>query len=103
MIKDIIINLEHQVARDPAHDFAISIAETFGTHIAGVAFAYTPDFPGYTMMVLPSDILEQMVAESESRRLPPPELGRSSPKVSSVGTALTAASRSVGCTACPVS
>jgi nucleotide-binding universal stress UspA family protein len=65
MIKDVIINLEQQVARDPARDFAISIAETFGTHIAGVAFAYTPDFPGYTMMVLPSDILEQMVAESE--------------------------------------
>ena len=65
MIKDVIINLEHQVVRDPARDFAISIAETFGTHIAGVAFAYTPDFPGYTMMVLPSDILEQMVAESE--------------------------------------
>jgi nucleotide-binding universal stress UspA family protein len=65
VIKDVIINLEHQVARDPARDFAISIAETFDTHIAGVAFAYTPDFPGYTMMVLPSDILEQMVAESE--------------------------------------
>jgi nucleotide-binding universal stress UspA family protein len=65
MIKDIIVNLEHQVERDPARDFAISIAEMCDTHIAGVAFAYSPDFPDYTMMVLPSDILEQMVAESE--------------------------------------
>jgi nucleotide-binding universal stress UspA family protein len=65
MIKDIIVNLEHQVARDLARDFAISIAEMCDTHIAGVAFAYSPDFPDYTMMVLPSDILEQMVAESE--------------------------------------
>jgi nucleotide-binding universal stress UspA family protein len=63
MIKDVIINLERQ--DDPARDFAISIAETFDTHIAGVAFAYTPDLPGDTMMVLPSDILEQMIAESE--------------------------------------
>jgi nucleotide-binding universal stress UspA family protein len=63
MIKDVIINLERQ--DDPARDFAISIAETFDTHIAGVAFAYTPDLPGDTMMVLPPDILEQMIAESE--------------------------------------
>jgi hypothetical protein len=51
---------------DPARDFAISAAETFDTRSAGVAFAYTPAFPGYTMMVLPPDILEQMLAESES-------------------------------------
>jgi len=31
MIKDIIVNLEHQVARDPARDFAISIAEVCDT------------------------------------------------------------------------
>jgi hypothetical protein len=39
MIKDIIVNLEHHVARDPADDFAISIAEVCDTHLAGVAFA----------------------------------------------------------------
>lgn len=65
MIKDLIINLERQDARDPARDFAISIAETLDTHITGVAFAYTPEFPGDAMMVLPSDIFEQLVAESE--------------------------------------
>jgi nucleotide-binding universal stress UspA family protein len=65
MIKDVIVNLEHQIARDPARDFAITIAETFDTHIAGVAFAYTPDFPGYVMAEIPADILAQMIAESE--------------------------------------
>src|SRR4030088_2675115 len=65
MIKDIVINLEHQVARDPARDFAISIAEICDTHLAGVAFAYTPEFPGYVMMEIPPDIVTQMVAESE--------------------------------------
>jgi hypothetical protein len=44
MIKDIIVNLEHKIARDPARDFAVTIAETFDAHIAGVAFAYAPDF-----------------------------------------------------------
>src|SRR5258705_942792 len=65
MIKDIIVNLEHQVARDPARDCAISIAEVCDTHLAGVAFAYTPEFPGYVMMEIPPDIVTQMVAESE--------------------------------------
>jgi hypothetical protein len=35
MIKDIIVNLEQQVSRDPARDFAITVAETFDAHIAG--------------------------------------------------------------------
>src|SRR6267154_2212745 len=39
MIKDIVVNLEHKITRDPARDFAITVAETFDAHIAGVAFA----------------------------------------------------------------
>jgi nucleotide-binding universal stress UspA family protein len=69
MIKDVVINLEHQVTRDPAGEFAISIAEMFGAHLAGVAFAYSPDFPGYPVMELPPDILAQMVASSERSAL----------------------------------
>ena len=65
MIKDIIVNLEHKIARDPARDFAVTIAETFDAHIAGVAFAYAPDFPGYAMLQIPPDIVAQMAAESE--------------------------------------
>jgi nucleotide-binding universal stress UspA family protein len=65
MIKDIIVNLEHKIARDPARDFAVTIAETFDAHIAGVAFAYAPDFPGYVMLEIPSDIVAQMIAEGE--------------------------------------
>jgi nucleotide-binding universal stress UspA family protein len=69
MIKDIIVNLEHKITRDPARDFAISIAETFDTHVAGVAFAYAPDFPGYVMLDIPADIVAQMIAESEKTAL----------------------------------
>jgi hypothetical protein len=46
MIKDIIVRQERQAARDPAHDFAFTIAVIFDAHLAGVNFAYAPDFPG---------------------------------------------------------
>jgi nucleotide-binding universal stress UspA family protein len=69
MIKDIIVHLEHRIARDPARDFAITVAETFDAHVAGVAFAYTPDFPGYVMLETPPDILAQLIAESEKAAL----------------------------------
>src|ERR1700731_892895 len=65
MIKDIIVHLEHQAARDPARDFAVTIAEIFDAHLAAVAFAYAPDFPGYVMLEIPPDIVAQMIAESE--------------------------------------
>jgi nucleotide-binding universal stress UspA family protein len=65
MIKDILVNLEHKITRDPARDFAITVAETFDAHIAGVAFAYTPDFPGYAMLGIAPEIVAQMIAESE--------------------------------------
>jgi nucleotide-binding universal stress UspA family protein len=69
MIKDIIVNLEHRIRRDPARDFAVTIAETFDAHVAGVAFAYAPGFPGYMMLDIPPDIVAQMIAESEKAAL----------------------------------
>jgi nucleotide-binding universal stress UspA family protein len=69
MIKDIIVNLEHRIARDPARDFAINIAETFDTHVAGVVFAYAPVFPGYVTLEIRADIVAQMIAESEKAAL----------------------------------
>ena len=69
MIKDIIVHLEHRIAHDPARDFAITVAETFDAHVAGVAFAYTPDFPGYVMLETPPEILAQLMAEGEKAAL----------------------------------
>ena len=69
MIKDITVHLEHQAARDPARDFAVTVAEIFDAHLAAVAFAYAPDFPGYVMLEIPSDIVAQMMAESEKAAL----------------------------------
>jgi len=57
MIEDLVVNLEQQAARDPARDFAISVAKTFGAHVAGVAFAFVSDFPGYIAPQLQPDML----------------------------------------------
>src|SRR6195256_3607369 len=69
MIKDIVVNLEHRIGRDPARDFAVTIAETLDAHIVGVTFAYAPDFPGYVMLEIPPEIVAQMIAESEQAAL----------------------------------
>jgi|SRR3954469_10040840 nucleotide-binding universal stress UspA family protein len=66
MIKDIVVNLEHDVSRDRARDFAITVAEAFDVHIAGVAFAYAPEFPGYMTLEIPPDIVAGMVEESKN-------------------------------------
>ena len=63
MIKDVIVKLEQQ-ARDPARDFAISVARTLGAHLAGVAFAFVPEFPGYQQF--PRDVLTEIMAHSEN-------------------------------------
>jgi nucleotide-binding universal stress UspA family protein len=69
MIKDIVVNLEPRIGRDPARDFAITIAETFDAHLAAVAFAYAPDFPAYVTLEIPPDIVAAIVAESEKAAL----------------------------------
>ena len=63
MIKDVIVKLEQQ-ARDPAQDFAISVARMLGAHLAGVAFAFVPEFPGYQQF--PPDVLTEIMAHSEN-------------------------------------
>ena len=64
MIKDIVVNLglgEH----DPAGNFAISVANTFGAHLLGVAFVYDPVIPGSVMGGIPPEFIESQRRESE--------------------------------------
>jgi nucleotide-binding universal stress UspA family protein len=42
MIKDVVVKLAVGAERDRAAQFAISIAQAFEAHIAGIAFAYEP-------------------------------------------------------------
>jgi nucleotide-binding universal stress UspA family protein len=42
MIKDAILNIAIEVDHDAAIDYAVSVAQAFEAHLAGVAFAYEP-------------------------------------------------------------
>jgi nucleotide-binding universal stress UspA family protein len=64
MIKDIIVNLGLG-ERDPAGDFAISVADAFGAHVLGMAFVYDPIIPGSVMGGIPPQFIEAQRAESE--------------------------------------
>jgi predicted AAA+ superfamily ATPase len=63
MIKDILVNLEHDVSWGRARDFAITVAEAFDAHVAG-AFAYAPEFPGYVMLKSSPNVVAGMAEES---------------------------------------
>jgi nucleotide-binding universal stress UspA family protein len=64
MLKDIIVNLGLG-DRDPAGEYAISVAEAFEAHVLGVAFSYEPIIPGAVMGGIPPDFIESQRAESE--------------------------------------
>jgi nucleotide-binding universal stress UspA family protein len=62
MIKDVVVNLSIGAARDATADYAISLAEAYEAHIAGIAFAYEP-------VIGPASIPPQFIDEQrvESR------------------------------------
>ncbi len=64
MIKDIVVNLR-QGDRDPAGEFAISVASAFEAHVLGVAFAFEPLVPGTVMGAVPVEFLESQRAEAD--------------------------------------
>ena len=66
MIKDIIVNLGLG-ARDPAGNFAISVAASFEAHVLGVAFSYEPIIPYSMMGGIPPEFIESQRAESNKR------------------------------------
>jgi nucleotide-binding universal stress UspA family protein len=65
MIKDILVKLERHAGHDQARDYAISLAGSLGAHLAGLAFAHA-SIPGFILPDIPSDVLADMMAESET-------------------------------------
>ncbi|MBI3699765.1 MAG: universal stress protein [Afipia sp.] len=63
MIRDIVINLEHDIARDVARDYAISIADRFEAHLEGVAFA--GKIPTFMTPDIPAGVLAEILAGEE--------------------------------------
>jgi nucleotide-binding universal stress UspA family protein len=65
MIKDLIVNATVGEGADVAGPYAISIAETFGAHVAAIAFAYDPVIPPTIMGGIPASLIESQRAENE--------------------------------------
>jgi nucleotide-binding universal stress UspA family protein len=65
MIKDIVANLSVGQSRDVTTDFAVSVAATFGAHLAGVAFLYEPILSPGDISGIPPDLIDSLRAENE--------------------------------------
>ncbi len=66
MIKDLVVNLSVGGNRDTAGPYAVSIAEAFGAHVAGVAFAYEPVIPPTILGSIPASTIEAQRAENDN-------------------------------------
>ncbi|MCC7017937.1 MAG: universal stress protein, partial [Rhodospirillales bacterium] len=66
MIKDILLHLEHDPAHDAGRDYAISVAEAFEAHLAGVAFGSYASLPSVTLPGFPPDVLADILAQEEA-------------------------------------
>ena len=58
MVKDIVVNLTGGTSQDFAADYALSLAQLFEAHVAGVGFVYEPVIPGSVMGGIPSELIE---------------------------------------------
>ena len=58
MIKDVVVNLSGGEGPDVAADYAISLAQSFGAYVVGVAFVYEPVIPGSLLGGIPTDLIE---------------------------------------------
>jgi nucleotide-binding universal stress UspA family protein len=61
MIKDILVNLSYGTSQDGVSDYALSVAETFGAHIVGTAFAHPVMASGVR---LPANFIRAQQAEA---------------------------------------
>jgi nucleotide-binding universal stress UspA family protein len=58
MIKDIVVSLTLDAAHDPAANCAVSLAEAFEAHVAGIAFAFEPVIAPAVMGSIPAEIID---------------------------------------------
>ena len=66
MIKDIVLHLSADLKHEVAANYAVSVAEAFGAHLAAITFAYDPVLPASLMGgVLPVDFINEQRALAE--------------------------------------
>ena len=69
MLKDLIVNLAIGAETDPTADYALSVAQTFGAHITGMAFALKPVIPSMGIEGLGPNIIHAAITENEKAAL----------------------------------
>jgi nucleotide-binding universal stress UspA family protein len=74
LIKDVVVNLAGRAPQDFAADYAISFAQAFGAHIAGIAFLYDPVIPDGTLGGVPIDLIE--IQREENSKIANAAVGR---------------------------
>ena len=63
MLKDLIVNLAVAGKDDPTADYALSVAQIFGAHLTGAAFAFKPVIP--TMLIeVGTNVIDAAINES---------------------------------------
>lgn len=65
MLKDLIVNLTLGAEKDPTAGYALSVAETFGAHVTGMAFALKPVIPGIPIEGLSPNVIHNAIKENE--------------------------------------
>src|SRR5213080_2983908 len=67
MIKDLVVSLSVAPERDPAAEFALSVAKAFSARVTGIAFQSDPITPTALMdgVPPPPDLIESLRMESE--------------------------------------
>ena len=63
MIEDLIINLAISTKRDPAREYALTIADVFEAHTVGLAFIYDYALPGHVLGAIPAEVAAQAKRE----------------------------------------
>jgi len=66
MIKDIVVNLSTGVDGGPAGEYAISVADAFAAHLAGIAFVYDPIVPISSTGYIPAEVIETQQADNQA-------------------------------------
>jgi nucleotide-binding universal stress UspA family protein len=66
MIKDIVVNLSVAEGGGYAGDFAVSVANTVGAHLTGVAFVYDPIVPVAATGYIPPEVIETQQRDNEA-------------------------------------
>jgi nucleotide-binding universal stress UspA family protein len=65
MVKDLVVSLALAAERDPAAEYALSVASTFAAYVAGIAFQYDPIMPLALMDDFPPDVIDGQRAENQ--------------------------------------